>query len=391
MYILNRWARKSGFLAIYSISLRTTVILVAIYLNMALTVISRSAYVIFRPQIARYCTQRVNNVLGNSPSLGTESKNADVKCAILDHRKIVEIKGRDTSEFLQGVITNDITFLPEMKSMYAMLLHQNGRIMYDLILYQHLYDEESKIFMECDAELVTNLVKNLKLYKIRKKVTITPADDKTVMHFFKRNPSKENVEQPDVIGSMARKSDIITTADPRLPYFGHRVIVETSDVINSTEIVNDIEGYHACRIELGIPEGGIDLPPGKCLPLECNLDYMNGVSFHKGCYVGQELTARTKFTGVIRKRLMPITISYTDLSSQDVIEPNTPLLTKSGKKAGKIQSIYAGRDMGLALIRLNYAKETLFTKSGHVINCNIPSWWPCEDGTKFSNGICGPQ
>ncbi len=127
-------------------------------------------------------------------------------------------------------------------------------------------------------------------------------------------------------------------------------------------------------ISTGLPEGVKDLPPGEALPLESNLVYMQGISFSKGCYIGQELTARTHHTGVIRKRLMPVTMS----GPAETLVQGAALETEGGKPAGKHR---AGiHKLGLSLIRLAHAKEPLKLKSSDdvtvTLQATIPDWWP---------------
>lgn len=126
----------------------------------------------------------------------------------------------------------------------------------------------------------------------------------------------------------------------------------------------------------GVPEGVHDLPPGVALPLESNLAFMNGVSFTKGCYVGQELTARTHHMGVIRKRLLPVQFSGPLPASG--IAPGTSVLTESGQAAGKYR---AGQgDVGLALLQLEKIRGPLHIRtaeSGRVaLTASVPDWWP---------------
>ncbi|XP_025032994.1 putative transferase CAF17, mitochondrial isoform X2 [Python bivittatus] len=140
--------------------------------------------------------------------------------------------------------------------------------------------------------------------------------------------------------------------------------------------IGDPKDYHRHRYRQGIPEGVKDLPSGTALPLESNLVYLNGVSFTKGCYIGQELTARTHHMGVIRKRLLPIQLSPP--VPFETLAEGTEIVTQLGKSAGKFR---AGEDeFGIALLRLATVKEPLRLKlasdSQVTVTASVPKWWP---------------
>lgn len=316
-----------------------------------------------------------SRILRNYSQVSNERKAA--KIIELQHRKLISLEGRDAANFMQGIVTNDVTLLPEMSCMYAMVLNQHGRVVHDVMLYhrESKSEDAQHILVECDALSRESLMKMFKLYKLRKKLSITPSDIK-VAQALTSDP-KESI--------LSTFSGVCGhSVDPRAPVLGHRILSESFPNDITT---NELEEYHSKRILNGIPEGTLDLPPGGCLPLECNLDYMNGVSFHKGCYIGQELTARTKFTGVIRKRLLPVTFK-----GDGKLEPGDAVVNKKGKKAGKLRSIYRDLNMGLALVRLSYLNDALFSKSGEFeFRCHVPSWWPSKDGSEFSDGVCGPN
>ncbi|XP_076994035.1 iron-sulfur cluster assembly factor IBA57, mitochondrial isoform X2 [Tamandua tetradactyla] len=137
-----------------------------------------------------------------------------------------------------------------------------------------------------------------------------------------------------------------------------------------------LRDYHRHRYRQGVPEGVRDLPPGVALPLESNLAFMNGVSFTKGCYLGQELTARTHHMGVIRKRLFPVQLSGPLPAAG--IAAGTAVLTASGKAAGKFR---AGEgDVGLALLQSERIKGPLHIQTSEdsqvTVTASVPGWWP---------------
>ncbi|NXI49488.1 CAF17 transferase, partial [Chloroceryle aenea] len=235
-------------------------------------------------------------------------------------------------------------------------------------------EEEPHILLECDSGVLDALQNHLKLYKIRRKVNITPCLDLSLWAVV---PGER---AGDLAGSLAPRADqaLVLTPDPRTEVMGWRLITKKganlSEIIPGSHIGN-IQDYHRHRYRQGIPEGVRDLPPGVALPLESNLAYMNGVSFTKGCYIGQELTARTHHMGVIRKRLLPVHLS-TPLP-KDSIPEGTEIFTESGKSAGKFRA--GGGELGIALLRLTHVNEQLCLNiEGDKVKltANIPEWWP---------------
>ncbi|XP_077158771.1 iron-sulfur cluster assembly factor IBA57, mitochondrial [Paroedura picta] len=300
------------------------------------------------------------------------------------NRALLRLRGPEAEPFLQGLLTNDVARLADgggaseaPRAQYAHALNVQGRCLYDVILYRvhESSQEETHILLECDTAALDSLQKHLKLYKIRRKVSITPCLDLSLWAVIPKEPGKEVSQK---LQDLAGKP-VVATLDPRADVMGWRLI--TSQGANPLEIVpgsriGNIKDYHRHRYKQGIPEGVRDLPSGIALPLESNLAYMNGVSFTKGCYIGQELTARTHHMGVIRKRLLPIQLAVSVPSES--IPVGAEIVTESGKSAGKYR---AGSDeLGLALLRLAHVNEPLRLKlSGDTavnLTASIPEWWP---------------
>ncbi|XP_054847736.1 putative transferase CAF17, mitochondrial [Eublepharis macularius] len=314
---------------------------------------------------------------------GADGRGAAADCFPLD-RALLRLQGQETGPFLQGLLTNDVTRLlgaggasEAPRAQYAHLLNVQGRCLYDVILYRihESSQEETHILLECDAAVLDSLQKHLKVYKIRRKVNITPCHDLALWAVIPKVPSKEvSPELQQYTGKV-----VVATSDPRVDVMGWRLI--TSQGTNPVEIVpgskiGNIEDYHRHRYKQGIPEGIKDLPTGVALPLESNLAYMNGISFTKGCYIGQELTARTHHMGVIRKRLLPIQLAVAEPFER--IPEGAEIVTESGKSAGKYR---AGREeLGIALLRLANINEPLHLKlsGGATVNLttSVPKWWP---------------
>ncbi|XP_072297811.1 putative transferase CAF17 homolog, mitochondrial [Eucyclogobius newberryi] len=296
-------------------------------------------------------------------------------CCPLSHRGLVQIQGQDTGSFLQGIITNDVRLLEEPGEcvIYSHMLNVQGRTLYDIMLYSlKEADALCGVLLECDRTLTDSILRHLKLYKIRRKVTFQACPELSVWAVLP-GPSKPELLTPE--------KAVVLQADPRTVKMGWRLVMDSSedpkDVIASCQ-KGDVEEYHKHRYTIGLPEGVKDLPPGVALPLESNLVFMNGISFSKGCYIGQELTARTHHTGVIRKRLMPLRLS-SPFSAQD-LEEGAALQTQGGKPAGKHRS--GQEDSSLGLVRTAHAKEELTVKSRDdnavTLKATVPEWWPEE-------------
>ncbi|XP_061853166.1 putative transferase CAF17, mitochondrial isoform X2 [Colius striatus] len=282
-----------------------------------------------------------------------------------------------------GLLTNDVTRLlaAELpRALYAHALNVQGRCLCDLILYRlhESPEEEPHILLECDSGMLDTVQKHLKLYKIRRKVNITPCLDLSLWAVI---PGERT---GDIASSLPQCPDqaLILTPDPRTEVMGWRLIAKKganpSEVIPGSHIGN-IQDYHRHRYKQGIPEGVKDLPPGVALPLESNLAYMNGISFTKGCYIGQELTARTHHTGVIRKRLLPV--RFAAPLPKDSIPEGAEICTELGKSAGRFRA--GGGELGIALLRLANINEPLCLKiAGDKVKltASIPEWWPKTAG-----------
>ena len=165
---------------------------------------------------------------------------------------------------------------------------------------------------------------------------------------------------------------------------GFRVIGDTKTITDTS-----VENYTKHRYDLGICEGINEIPYGKCTPLEYNGEYMHGVSFQKGCYIGQELTARTHHTGVIRKRIMPIELSSEIIKNIDDDDTGemTDIRNEKGKKVGKICATLKTSGLGLLRIEDCLKSENLTVdKTSVTVNFQIPSWWP-ESAPKTNQKI----
>ncbi|XP_048868011.1 putative transferase CAF17 homolog, mitochondrial [Brienomyrus brachyistius] len=309
-----------------------------------------------------------------------EASRSKLVCYELQHRALLKVQGQDTAAFLQGLMTNDIHLLTDagQGALYAHMLNVQGRTLFDIMLYslKEAQGTETRVLLECDSTLSESVQRHLKMYKIRRKVTISACAQLVLWAVLPQHGSEGSEDvRPELVSP---ENALVFQRDPRTEAMGWRLVVDREvsplEVMKSCQ-QGEPEEYHRHRYAIGVPEGARDLPPGSPLPLEANLVYMRGVSFAKGCYIGQELTARTHHTGVVRKRLMPVSLTAADGQSPP---EGAPLVTQSGKPAGRHQSTLG--DRGLSLVRLAHAKEPLMFKSPDdtlvTLEASVPDWWP---------------
>lgn len=235
------------------------------------------------------------------------------KISILEDRTIIEISGEDSKKFLQGLITNDINQLSAKNLLFSAMLNAKGRFLYDLFIFEI----NNKIFLDCLTSRRDEIIKKLGFYKLRADVQIAKNDNILVTQ--------------DLTGSINPEENIKIFKDPRSPNLGNRIYILDKN-LNKLPTQNS-QNYHFARIKNKIAESEHDLTFEKSLILEFNFNEQNAVNYEKGCYIGQELTARTHHTGQIRKKLAHVTIE----GQQEKIEKNLKI-TCEGKKLGIILS-----------------------------------------------------
>lgn len=273
--------------------------------------------------------------------------------ALLEHRGVLEIGGTDRREFLQGLISNDTHKLSPSRALYAAFLTPQGKYLHDFFLAE-LGDA---FYLDGEKARLPDLLRRLSLYKLRAKVTLADVSDKfaVAVAFGGNAPAKLGLVGEH--GAATPFADGVAYVDPRLGALGARLILPRAmapAVIERAGLAHtDPAAYDQLRLAQGVADGSRDLVVEKTILLEAGFDELNGVDWEKGCYIGQELTARTKYRGLIKKRLLPVTVDG------PLPEPGT-VIRLGDQEAGEMRS---GRGhLGLALLRLDMIDET--AKSG---------------------------
>jgi len=250
----------------------------------------------------------------------------------LKDRAVIRISGDDRRDFLQGLITQDLDRLSPGAAIFAALLTPQGKVLFDFFIA----DAGESFLLDCHADAASALAKRLTLYKLRAKVTVE-LDESLVV--------AASVDKPDI-------DDGHVFADPRLPALGFRAIV------SAPAASGDTSDYHARRIALGVPEFGQDFGSEEMFLLDINYDALNGVSYKKGCFVGQEVTSRMKRKGEARRRTLN--------AEFDRLAPEKgSAITAGGSTLGHVMSGADGK--ALALVRLDRWKKA--TNEGASLEC----------------------
>lgn len=263
----------------------------------------------------------------------------------LPERGVLSVSGEDTRKFLQGLISNDTARVAPGTAVYAALLTAQGKYLHDFFLVQI----GEALFLDCEADRRADLAKRLRMYKLRSKVELQDVTDRFAVYAL---PGEAVPGLGEVAGSARELDGGSLYVDPRHAGIGARALLQRDTAAATLAGLGATEGDRAAfeqlRLTLGLPDGSRDLVVEKSILLENGFDELNGVDWKKGCYIGQELTARTKYRGLVKKRLMPVRIDG------PAPEPGAPILL-GDKEAGEMRS--AGNGMGLAVMRLEFLEK----------------------------------
>jgi hypothetical protein len=254
---------------------------------------------------------------------------------------VIEITGDDRVEFLQGLVSNDVAKAAPNRAIYAALLTAQGRYLFDFFIIA----QGDVLYLDTEAARLAELQRRLSLYKLRAKVALSDASARFAVAAAWGDGTAQALDL-DGAGAAKEFAGGVAYIDPRLAALGARFLLprENSDApAQAGFAASDADAYDRHRLALGVPDGTRDLTPEKALPMESGFDELNGIDWQKGCYMGQELTARMKYRALVKKRLLPVAIEGGDVA------PGTEI-TQNGSEAGEMLSAQGGR--GLALLRL---------------------------------------
>ena len=285
--------------------------------------------------------------------------------AHLTTRRLISLRGHDAPRFLQGLTTQNIssadspTDLSCSQGFYSAFLNASGRVLYDVFIYPdtRLGEQNDPGFLvDVDAQEVQSLVRHLKRYKLRAKVKLEVVDDGEAQVWQAWDDTRP-------VDFLPNANHVWTVCeDRRAKGMGTRLIASGNWKLEMDAEMVHVGTYEVRRILHGVAEGQSEIIKESALPLECNIDHMNGIDFRKGCYVGQELTIRTRHTGVVRKRILPVQLYDSGIapeileyrpSSSVVVPPSDTNISRSAGKGRSVGKWLGGvGNIGLALCRL---------------------------------------
>ncbi|KDO63768.1 hypothetical protein CISIN_1g042318mg [Citrus sinensis] len=370
-----------------------------------------------------------------------DRSNAGPLASQLKSRSVVRFSGPDTIKYLQGLLTNDVRKFGEpagkrektstlttpnlpyesASPVYAALLTPQGKFLYDLFLYappppeekldrtgwsgpsSGSHDRSVEVFADVDGSVLDELLHTFKKYRLRSKVEIeNVAEDFSCWQRFggklsENSSLQKNQRLPQLAGVLALivlacRLHMVMMLDGNGLRILDWIVLDLGESSNLVEYVTplveadketDEMNYLLCRLEQGVAEGSTEIPKGEAMPLEYNLAGLNAISFDKGCYVGQELIARTHHRGVIRKRLLPL--RFLDNRGNELeqkVAPGSEVIdAESGKKAGKVTTALGCRGLGVLRLEEVLKESGALTIQGQEdvrVEAIRPNWWPAE-------------
>lgn len=257
----------------------------------------------------------------------------------LPERGVIEISGPDRVAFLQGLVSNDVTQVAPGRAVWSALLTPQGRYLAEFFIFS----DGTSLFLDAPLAAIPDIMMRLSRFRLRSKISLCDQSSRFAVHAG--------------WGGDPETASLMTAPDMRTPHAGFRMLAgkQAAGAVNA-------EAYIAHRLALGLPDHA-DLEPDKTLLMEAGFDELHGIDWGKGCFMGQELTARTRFRGLVKRRLLPVDGNEDLLSGSKIMA--------GARQAGDLRTCHGRR--GLAMLRLDCLGEEL--RMGQVVvHPRIPDW-----------------
>ena len=286
---------------------------------------------------------------------------------IFEDRAILYLNGEDTKEFLQNLISNDINKVSETNTCFTSLLSPQGKFLYEFIIIKH----KSGYLIDCEKSQADGLYKQLSIYKLRSKVEILNLSNEFVVAAFSHKKFLTFDEAQDFSGFTLKYREDPIFLDPRNKQLGARLIINLEKLYLSLKKLDlhdtSLGEYYSYSHKLGIVPKDLNKLQNKLFGIECNYEELNGIDFKKGCYVGQENTARIKLKNKLSKRLLPISMVDGTLTEGESIYYND----------NEIGKVLIDKEYPFALIKYldkNFNGKSDFNTKQALIKIEKPDW-----------------
>ena len=286
---------------------------------------------------------------------------------ILEDRGILYINGIDAKEFLQNLVSNDINKVDETNSCFASILTPQGKFLFAFIIIKH----KSGYFIDCEKSQTEELFKQLSIYKLRSKVEIMNLSNEFVIAAFNKEKFLKFEGSKNIPGNTIKYREDSILLDPRNKNLGARLIINLEKLYLSLKKLelkdSPIDEYYQLSHKLGIPQKNMNKLQNKLFGIECNFEELNGIDFKKGCYVGQENTARIKLKNKLLKRLLPVELIEGELLHDEIIMYNNVQIGK----------ILINKEYAFALVKFldkNFRKNEIVIGAKSKFRILIPEW-----------------
>jgi folate-binding protein YgfZ len=289
---------------------------------------------------------------------------------VLPERGLIALRGPDARSLLQGIISSDVGRVTATSSSYGALLTPQGKYLFDFVIFQ----TNDVLMLDTERERVADLLRRLLLYRLRAKVEIEDCSEQLEVAAVLGERIAARLGLPDQAGAARAAAGGVMLIDPRLTALGGRTVLPRGHTAEVLEAMGwaplPHEAYELTRLAQGVPDGSRDLVVERSTLLESGFEELHGVDFQKGCFVGQELTARMKYRGLVRKRLMPVALDGPP-------PPPGTSIRLDGKDAGEMRSSQDGH--GIALLRLEQVAKaaeqgTPLLADGTALVPHKPDW-----------------
>ena len=287
---------------------------------------------------------------------------------ILEDRALLYVSGEDSQNFLQNLITNDVNQVNDNTSCFASLLTPQGKFLYEFFIIKH----KLGYFLDCEKAQAENLLKQLNIYKIRSKIDILNLSNEFVVASFDKDKFLTLPDAKDRPGYTIKFREDSVFLDPRNSDLGARLIINLEKLylsLKKLELKDDnIENYYKKSFNLGLIPKNLNDLQNKLFGIECNLEELNAIDFKKGCYVGQENTARIKLKDKLSKRIFPLKIIAGNINKDESI-------FLDNKEIGKILINDEKYPFGLIKFKeINLKTNTKFKTNNSLIEIIVPNW-----------------